>query len=370
MNQYQQTLYDQLIALTSTTDAFFFADHTHERIKYRIFNYRLASYSLFCLPSAQECRGIMFELDECGDAIRLAALPMHKFYNLHENPFTMDVDLTTVDRIMVKSDGSLISTYMHGSEMRLKSKGSLASVQAIDAMEWLNKYENIDFKMDLLHFTLNGHTVNLEWVGPDNRIVLGYEQSALIVLNIRDTATGLYRPASMSTFIDYSYPNVKTDDVVSFVESVPRMTDSIEGFVCITTDGLWFKLKTEKYLSLHRTKDSINCPRRLFDACVDDAVDDMRSMFYDDPQAIVLIDEMQEFVDTRYNHMVSTVETFFATNERYDRKDFAITAGQELTKQEFGLVMNLYMQRPVDYKASMKKNWKNYGISNEKTETK
>lgn len=358
MNKYQRTLYDQLLLLTTTTEAFFFADHTHQGVTYRIFNYRLASYSLFCLPAAEECRGTMFEIDTMGNVIRLAALPMQKFYNLHENPKTMDLDLSTIQRIMVKSDGSLISTYMHGDEMRMKSKGSLASDQAIDAMEWVNDNANITLKNLLLQYTSAGHTVNLEWVSPDNRIVLGYDKPQLIVLNVRDSSTGAYIPTRL--FGEYTIPDVSVSDTTSFVESVPNMTESIEGFVCILANGLWFKLKTNKYLSLHRTKDSINSPRLLFNACVDEAVDDMRSMFYDDPQAITKIDEMEGFVDHQYNHMVNNIECFCADHEHQERKDFAVAAQKKLTKQEFGLAMNIFMKRPNDYKISMKKNWKRY----------
>lgn len=368
MNEYQQLLYTNLMDNVANNEAFFVADHYHEATHYQIFNYRLASYTNFLMPSALECRGIMFELDSSGLPVRLAALPMHKFFNLHENPMTMDLDTSTVEHIMVKSDGSLISTYMHGNEMRLKSKGSLASTQAIDAMEWLNQHEHIDFKRKLLHHTTNGHTVNLEWVGPDNRIVLGYKEPSLIVLNVRDSETGNYLPESTKYFNEYALPELEVGDPVAFVQSVPNMSEKIEGFVCIMSDGTWFKLKTSKYLSLHRMKDSINCPRLLFNACVEDAVDDMRSMFYDDDQAIAKIDVMETFVDKHYNHMVNNVETFFATNEQKDRKDFAVSAGKELTTQEFGLAMNMYLGRPVDYKASMQKNWKRYGIMDKRNQ--
>lgn len=367
MNEYQIKLYHDLIHNVTTNEAFFVADHYHDSTHYKIFNYRLASYTNFLMPSALECRGIMFEMDSHGQPVRLSALPMHKFFNLHENPMTMDLDISTVDRIMVKSDGSLISTYMHGNEMRLKSKGSLASDQAVDAMEWLNQYDHVEFKGKLLYHTLNGHTVNLEWVGPDNRIVLGYDEPSLIVLNVRDMDSGKYLLESTKYFDEYALPELDIDDPVAFVESVPNMVEKIEGFVCIMTDGTWFKLKTNKYLSLHRTKDSINCPRLLFNACVEEAVDDMRSMFYDDPQAISKIDEMEAFVDKHYNHMVNNIECFCATHEQDERKDFAVAAQRELTKQEFGLAMNWFMKRPIDYKASMKKNWKRYGVINEAT---
>jgi T4 RnlA family RNA ligase len=133
MHPAQQKLYDNLIALTKANEAFYYQDFELDGKKYRIFNYRLASYTDFQQPGALECRGVMFEVqDEV--AVRLASLPMEKFFNLNENPMTMNLDLTQVVRIEEKADGSLMSTYIHNDQLRLKSKGSLFSEQALHAM--------------------------------------------------------------------------------------------------------------------------------------------------------------------------------------------------------------------------------------------
>lgn len=364
MNDFQTTLYTDLVHLVETNEAFFCSDQYHDNTHYKIFNYRLASYSNFLLPGALECRGVMFEMDSTGQVVRLASLPLHKFFNLNECPFTMNLDLTTIERIMVKSDGSLISSYMHGDSLRLKSKGSLASDQALDAMTWIEQYEHSEFKQKVLHYTKHNHSVIMEWVGPDNRIVLGYNKPQLIVLHVRNNETGKYRSNIQSVFAGYMPDELPIDTPIEFVESIPSMKEDIEGFVCMLEDGPWFKIKTLKYLAKHKTKDSVNCPRRLFEAVIEEASDDMRSMFFDDPQAIKLIDDMELFVDHHYNHMVNNVEVFYASNEQLARKSYAILAKSELDNKEFGLAMGLYIGRPVDYKTTMKKNWKSYGILN------
>jgi len=365
MNEFQTTLYTDLVHLVQTNEAFFCSDQYYDDTHYKIFNYRLASYSNFLLPGALECRGVMFEIDSTGQVVRLASLPLHKFFNLYENPSTMNLDLTTIERIMVKSDGSLISSYMHGDSLRLKSKGSLASDQALDAMIWIEQHEHNDFKQKVLHYTKHNHTVVMEWVSPNNRIVLGYVKPQLIVLHVRDNDTGTYRSNIQSVFKGYMPAELPIDTPISFVESIPNMKDNIEGFVCMLAGGTWFKIKTLKYLAKHKTKDSVNCPRRLFEAVIEEASDDMRSMFFDDPPAMKLIDDMEKFVDHHYNHMVNNVEVFYATNEQLSRKSYAILAKLELDGKEFGLAMGLYLGRIADYKTTMKKNWKSYGILNE-----
>ena len=59
LNPYQYNLYDELMALQSN-EAFYFVDQSVGDCDYRIFLYRLASYTEFCLPGALESRGITF----------------------------------------------------------------------------------------------------------------------------------------------------------------------------------------------------------------------------------------------------------------------------------------------------------------------
>jgi hypothetical protein len=91
-------------------------------------------------------------------------------------------------------------------------------------------------------------------------------------------------------------------------------------------------------------------------------------MFVDDPLALKMISDMETFVDAKYNHLVDTVERFYERNKHLDRKDYAILGQKELGKLEFGLVMQLYTGREIDYKEVMKKRWKHYGLSDEKVE--
>lgn len=367
MNDYQIKLFNELMQLTENNDAFYHQDFDLDGRTYRIFNYRLASYTNFLEPSALECRGHMFEV--VGDLpVRLAALPMQKFFNLNENPMTMDLDLSKVDSVELKADGSLMSTYMQDGKVRLKSKGSLFSEQAIDAMKWLDQDGNhavnaLRSSLDAL--TSIGWTVNLEWCAPHNRIVIGYLEPHLTVLNVRDTMSGRYlsRKSVEEFFGKHVIDRVDTKglDTVAFVQSIPAMQDDIEGYIARIGD-LWFKIKTEKYMSLHHAKDSVNNPRRLFEAVVDEGIDDLRSMFATDPLAIKIIDEMQEKVTKLYNNMVNKIETYYEANKHLDRKSFAIKAQAEVEQLYFGQVMNKYVGKTVDYKAFMKSKYKELGF--------
>jgi T4 RnlA family RNA ligase len=364
MNARQLQLFQNLEALVASNEAFYRQVFTLDGKTYWIYNYRLASYSDFLAPDAMEARGTMFEVDNVGVPIRLAVMPISKFFNRFENPITMDVDLSTVVSIMNKMDGSLISTYMHGDVLRLKTKGSLFSDQAINAMAWLDLPKNVYFKQLLTDFTVGGTTVNLEWTAPDNRIVLGYLEPKLFVLNARSMDTGEY--VDPWIFEDYVAPSVDLNglNIVEFVNNIPNMLDDIEGYV-VKLPHLWMKIKTLKYLSLHHAKDSVNNPRRLFEAVLSEGIDDLRSMFHEDVLAMQIIDEMQIKVDKIYNHAVATVEGFYEANKNLSRKEYAIKGQAELEHLYFGQAMTKYLQKPVDYKAFLISKYKELGFKDE-----
>lgn len=390
LNEYQKTLYNDLMNLVETNEAFYFTDQELDGSTYRIFNYRLASYMDFQAPNARECRGTTFRIRD-GEAIRLVALPMEKFWNLHENPHTIDLDLSQINQVMLKADGSLISTYMHKGQFRLKTKGSLFSDQALNAMEFLNRPENSRLEWQLKQLTEYGYCINMEWCAPDNRIVIGYLEPKLTILNIRVLDTGEYVKFPDRISIDYDALHENWIEITElnateeFVKSIPDM-QGVEGYVIqipgdhakirTGTDAHWnvdgiqhVKVKTEWYLVQHRAKDSINSPRRLYEAVLEQATDDLRSLFYDDPLVIKMIEEMEIKVDKMYNHLVATVENFYTTNKDLERKDYAILGQKELPRVAFGLAMSKYLDHEVDYVDFMRRNWKKFGIKDEVKES-
>ena len=366
-NAYQTTMYEQLMQLVKDSETFYFQDFDLDGRTYRIFNYRLSTYTEFLRPSALECRGHMFRVAADGSA-ELVALPMQKFFNLNENPFTMNLDLSQVDSVDLKADGSLMSTFMHKDELRFKSKGSLFSQQAIDACKFIDQPENLKLKSWLTIAAEQGYTVNLEWCAPHNRIVIGYLKPHLTVLNARHMTNGTYM--NDTTLHEYfqEHAIAKVDvqglDTATFVQSIPAMLEDIEGYVGRIGD-LWFKVKTEKYMSLHHAKDSINNPRRLFEAVVDEGVDDLRSLFHTDALAMQQIDEMQEKVTKLYNHMVELIETYYEQNKGLTQKEYAIKGQlpESMDRMYFGLAMNKYSKKIVDYKDFLKKHYAELGFN-------
>lgn len=345
-------LYNNLLKLTQDADEskFFFKDFVNTfGTKLRVFSYHIASYSDWIKPDALECRGIMFEIDENEKPIRIVSRPMQKFFNLNENPLTMNLDYSKILYFMTKEDGSLISSYQDKGYLFLKSKTSIESDQVYQASAWLNKPENSAFRSAILDVTNQGYTVNMEWVSPDNRIVLGYEESKLVVLNVRHNKTGTYLdPQSLRRVAGFKGYVVEFFEAPTDAETwikETRESVGIEGYVAVMEDNI-FKLKTDWYCSLHHTKDSISNPKRLWECCAENATDDLRQMFEADKVSLKRIEEFDELYANTFSESLKFIKDFYDKNRGIGRKEYAIAA-QIKTKEAdkrhlFGLIMKMY----------------------------
>lgn len=369
-------IYEDLMHLCKTNEAFYYVDHKSPAGgTYRVFSYRLASYTDFSLPNALETRGSMWEIDEDGEMIRCASRAMKKFFNAYENPFTMFSPDTTCDDIaivMPKLDGSIISTFRdNDGEIRCKSHTSLSSDHAINSTRLLNENRNLYDYVDEAERL--GYTVNLEYTSPEYRIVLPYQVEQLFVLNVRHRLSGelLCGAALRSKFpclAQYSTNMTGNNICSSFpvrstfkesVDEVRKMVD-IEGFVCILNNGTMCKMKTDWYCSLHLTKDSILIPSHLYETVLNDASDDLKQLFSTDEYAMQLILKMEQRVFSCYNALQDEVESFVQQYKHLERKEFAMKV-QECLKNELnrqGLAFALYNGKVVNYKETLLKYYK------------
>lgn len=372
MNTNLDTLFDDLMELCSKNEAFYFVDH-YDRYgdTYRVFTYRLASYTDFQNRNATECRGHTFRKD--GEKWVLASLAMQKFFNYGEHiGWGTEMDLSKIVAVMDKLDGSLISTVVDGhGGFFLKSKTSFKSTQAVDASWHLFNFAQMRFREGVALAVQDGYTVNFEWVSPLNQIVIGYSEPKLIVLNARHMETGEYM--SRADMVRYFGEEniVKSFDIPTdphqFMIDAGQMT-GIEGFIICFENGLWVKHKTDAYCTLHHLKDSINNARRLWEACVNETADDLRALFHEDPISVAKIIDMEEKASAVYTEIHKQVHGFFNENKDLDRKSYAILGQERLSKDgTFSLAMNLYLGKDADIKGFMVKNYKKYGIKDEES---
>lgn len=343
-----KTLYKNLMTLCKEDKSKFFYKDVKVGLDKtaRIFNYNFAAYSDWLKPGALESRGIMFEIK--GDKpVDILCRPMEKFFNLNELPFTMNLDLSKVDYIMTKADGSLISSYLVDGYVYFKSKNSIESDQVIESTSLLSSPEYTGLRETIKAFP--ELTFNFEYVSPTNRIVLFYPDPNLILLNARNRLTGEYVPyselfkhAELRKFlVDRYVINAEEDWVSKIYES-----KLIEGFVAVMTTGQKFKIKTNWYVSLHKTKESITSNKALFTAVVRGTSDDLRSMFAGDEESVEKINSFETAHMEALSTNMSIIESISNRLRGQDRKTWALESQVNLQKlghpELFGIVMKCY----------------------------
>jgi T4 RnlA family RNA ligase len=137
------TLYHDLMCLCSEDETFYYKDIRLHSINYRIFNYHLCSYATYqSRTTALNCRGTMFNIMN-PKKVQLVSLSPQKFFNYEEGFGRKQFhERGRLGDKMEKMDGALITTFLHSTAskeqvLRLKSKQSLSSKQAIEAMQLL-----------------------------------------------------------------------------------------------------------------------------------------------------------------------------------------------------------------------------------------
>lgn len=323
---------------------------------YTIFDYNLiVDDKLWELPGALDSRGIMFEVDDNGEFIRLASRPQRKFFNLNENHLSkFDLYYEKMDYVLEKVDGSLISTYFNNrGELKLKSRGSCTSVQAQDAYKFLmtsQKPEVVRLRKALEFLGLS-FTVNMEWCSPNNQVVVSFEEPTLIVHSLIHNQTGIELKyeimASLLRGCSYvaRYPIESEKDLMDKINHMQQE----EGLVVKLENGQQFKLKCEWYVLRHRAKSYVTSDHHLWQAIANGSIDDIKPMFVNDP---IITNRIKKF-ETQYfetkRKLVTKVSQIFDELKDKDRKDFAILSRERLgaigLEFLFSVVMNRYIER-------------------------
>lgn len=341
-----------------------------------IFDYRLAGYSVFLKPNAKNGRGTAFELSPSGEVISLLALPMKKFFSYEECPETMKLDMSwdNVKRIMDKPDGSLMSTYLLDGVLFLKSKGSIQSKEVKAGMSLMNfpltsltDGTVLDYPLlrKVISKLTEKYTVDLEYTGPENQIVLRYQDSRLTVLCCRDRETGI-EYSFEEVVPSEEYDQLKAFDVSSYdfrkfksfqeFQQHLQKIRNIEGVVVELKSGLKCKFKVNSYLSQHRARGAlsydsrypndvykVNDPIHLLIAIVSSVMDDVLFTIRDCPPLHALASTMREEVTPAVNAIVSKVHQFYDDNQHLDKRDYAMKANQEMDKlAKLAIAMKIY----------------------------
>jgi len=206
-----------------------------------LWNYTQAcTYEKKWTPFALVARGLI--LDPTTRSV--VATPFPKFFNLGENGEGMPDESFEV---FEKLDGSLIILFNHQGTWRAVTRGAFGTAQAVWAERVMAAAE--------LSLLVPGTTYLAEAVYAENRIIVAYEEDALVLLSAYDAqghevpfaelaATG--RAIGWRTAERYAF-----DSAEALVADARGLPEQREGYVVRFASGLRLKLKGPAYCALH-----------------------------------------------------------------------------------------------------------------------
>ena len=185
-------------------------------------------------------RGLILD----GNAQRVVATPFPKFFNLGE------VDETIPDEpfeVYEKLDGSLIILFHHRNRWYAVTRGSFESPQSQWAQDIVDRTD--------LSALVPGTTYLAEAVYPENRIVVKYDDSALVFLAAYD-ADGFELPyadiVGLAARIGWrAAKRYQFESAAAMVAHADALPANDEGYVVQFAGGLRLKVKGAEYRRVH-----------------------------------------------------------------------------------------------------------------------
>ena len=218
---------------------------------FAIFNYSFGAD--FSNKIVQEARGIIIDLK----GLKVACWPFRKFGNYTEE-YCDDIDWSTA-RVQEKLDGSIVKLWYNNYsnewqwstngviDAKLSDSSSLLSKTFYDIIIKANNFKDID----LISLDKN-KTYIFELVGPENCIVVHYDDIYLYHIGTRNNITGEESNDDIGIEKPHEYKLQSFEETLEAVENLNRSNRvEHEGFVVVDNNWNRIKIKNAEYLVMH-----------------------------------------------------------------------------------------------------------------------
>ncbi len=280
----------------------------------------------------RECRGLIFRKSD-GNIIRR---PFHKFFNVGEKDETQpDVIRAVLDDTvsLEKLDGSMIAPFaLTPGNLRWGTKMGDTDVAKMVGPFLETRPNYLQFARE---WVSAGFTPIFEFCSREQRIVIDYPETRLVLTAMRRMSSGVY--LSYASLKDAA--NQYGIDVVGEL-SFDFLARDVEGVVLRTSEGHMLKMKCESYVRIHKAKDKITVEKNAVAAILNNEIDDLLPELAPEDQDRVnaLSDAIHIFIETRSNELTEQVRQDVLLFG--DKKTYALEA-----------------QRPQWHKAAVFKLW-------------
>lgn len=195
----------------------------------------------------RRCRGVIVDLD----AREVVAWPFDKFFNLGQHPESAweALPLGSQYEVAVKYDGSMLTGFSHGGQVRFATRSSFDNIQTRVAGEVAaRRFEGLR-QVDMARYT-----PVFELVGPDNLQAVRYDDTDLVLIGVRDRHSGRMLGYGETVEFAVQHRLRPAERVPGDLEALIRRSreglgEFEEGWVVRFDNGLFVKVKTWQYLA-------------------------------------------------------------------------------------------------------------------------
>ena len=249
---------------------------------YQVIDYVYQDNDTFDKPELMECRGIKFDREGL-----ILARPFSKFFNYGERGSDLPAHRPHV--ITEKLDGSMIHPVLLTRRLFFHTRKGHTDV-AMKAERYVLSSPQHNYQGFCIDALKHGWTPIFEYTGPNNRIVLRYEEEALTLLAMRHTVGGHFlNRERMLNFMAATHrvPLVNVFDMTldgqvdKFVQHT-RGLSGAEGYVIYFDDGYLVKIKAEEYVLKHRALDDLGSKKKVVALCAQGFMDDVLAILGDE----------------------------------------------------------------------------------------
>jgi RNA ligase len=302
-----------------------------------IFSYRWQDPTVFSdYPLSRELRGIVFD-KESGEIV---ARPFPKFFNFGEVGCAVSSD--NVVSANEKIDGSLVTAFIHDSEVRFASKGSLKSwvVQKSEKLV-TDRHQTLIYELYDRRFT-----PIFELIDTENPVVIEYPRSELIFIGARNIDNGdLLTPEEIEEIgkrYDVPFTRVRYRNVR--VKEIKKVIDDQEG----ADNQRIAKIKTGWYIRLNKFNPQNLSEKAIIQAFFDQTLDDIYPGVPETSRKTIntVVEKINEGIQRR----IQEVREFFKSIDvsEMNRKDFAMTVIQNTRPEMRGVFFAVYDGQSIE----------------------
>lgn len=298
-------------------------------------------------------RGIIIDTNQK----QIIATPFPKFFNYGEAPLP---DSLCIHRVFDKLDGSLGIVYYYDNQWHVSTRGSFTSDQSAWGMNYLKQHPEITDKMDI-------HSTYLfEIIYPDNKIVIDYPWSGLVMLGAynKDGYEIEYHDLQKQFGDVCRFPTVfdfnNLDDIIQTMEDTNIQNK--EGYVIQLQCGIRFKAKLTWYINLVKTarnltpktyiQKMVSSKEETIEQFIEQCIDEQYEEFQCETKDIC------QSIYTKFTNIVNEIKHIETLYNGYSRKMIALEMKKCNDKKIIPLIHLFLFFKTKDEKVNTENAWK------------